>query len=349
MDRFHAKPIVIHEPRSRERSVRGTGTGVREVDTRSISGADGLMQRRGLEYTMSAKLDQHELVTLLTPILEHHPSTSRVYEHLSGPVYGLVPDQIHMLLVTLLVMGEIDIIKGNKSYREMYETLSNPIQYDKIVPGRALNTTQLRDLQTLAEGFGVRVPKQWSVLAQRRAIEQLKREGRKQRDQASEFLMKLNANGEAGELPAEIEKFIDQWVALEKGENELQGFQHFLFEIGSPRAFVVRAKELTTLPDRFERLLREAQRFKHLFDYPCIAECANADLAVGLRRWASLRRLRILKRSRSGSFRLATCINSTRAGIGRNTMRGGLPRGNIRSGPIAGPRWRAASTWRSRN
>jgi hypothetical protein len=120
----------------------------------------GLMQRRGLEYTMSAKLDQHELVTLLTPILEHHPSTARVYEHLGGPVNGLVPDQIHLLMVTLLVMGEIDIIKGNKSYREMYETLSNPIQYDKIVPGRALNTSQLRDLQTLAEGFGIRVPKQ---------------------------------------------------------------------------------------------------------------------------------------------------------------------------------------------
>jgi hypothetical protein len=120
------------------------------------------------------------------------------------------------------------------------------------------------------------------VLAQRRAIEQLKREGSKQRDQASAFLLKLNANGEAGELPSEVERFIGQWVALEKGETELQGFQHFLYEIGSPRGFVVRAKELASLPDRFERLLREAERFKHLFSYRRIAECANADLAVRL-------------------------------------------------------------------
>jgi hypothetical protein len=242
----------------------------------------GLMQRRGLEYSMNAKLDQHELVTLLMPVLEHHPSLSRVYDHLSGPVYGLVPDQIHLLLITLLVMGEIDIIKGGKSYRESYETLSNPIQYDKIVPGRALNANQLRDLQTLAEGLGVRVPKQWSVLAQRRAIEQLKKEGIRQRDSASAFLVKLKSHGDAGDLPTEIERFIEQWLALEKGESELQGFQHFLYTINSPRAFLIQAKELATLPDRFEKLLRETQRFSHLFGYPCVSHGANTDVAVRL-------------------------------------------------------------------
>ena len=241
-----------------------------------------LMQRRGLDYAMNPKLDQHELVTLVTPILEHQPTPARIYEHLSGPVYGLVPDQINLLLITLLVIGEIDIVKGARSYREAYETLANPIQYDKIVPGRALNTAQLRDLQTLSEGFGVRVPKQWSVLAQRRAIEQLKKEGRRRRDEASVLLVKLNSYGDAGDLQGEVEKFIEQWVAIERGNNDLQGFQHLLYAIDSPRAFVAQAKELATLPDRFEKLISETQRFKHLFAYPCIAQCPAADIAVRL-------------------------------------------------------------------
>jgi hypothetical protein len=55
------------------------------------------------------------------------------------------------------------------------------------------------------------------------AIEQLKREGSKQRDQASEFLLKLNANGEAGELPSEVERFIGQWVCAREGRDRASG------------------------------------------------------------------------------------------------------------------------------
>ena len=72
----------------------------------------GLMQRRGPEYLMSLKLDGHELVRFLAPVLEHHPTPERVYQHLCAPVYGLVPDQIHVLLLILLIQGEIDIVKG---------------------------------------------------------------------------------------------------------------------------------------------------------------------------------------------------------------------------------------------
>src|SRR5439155_8804363 len=99
----------------------------------------GLMQRKRSEYVMSPMLDNNDLVRLLSPILEHHPSPARVYEHLSAPVYGLVPDQIQLLLLVLLIQGEIDIVKGDHSYRDTYETMISPLQYDRILPGRALS------------------------------------------------------------------------------------------------------------------------------------------------------------------------------------------------------------------
>ena len=242
----------------------------------------GLMQRRGSEYVVSPKLDSHELVRFLAPVLEHHPTPGRVYQCLSAPVYGLVPDQIHLLLLILLVQGEIDIVKGQHSYRDTYETLANPLQYDKIVPGRALSLNQLHDLQIICDGFDIRTPKQWSVMAQKRAIEQLRQLGRRQRDQLSGFLTKLKAQGEAEETQNQIEKVIGSWLALEKGEHELQAFEHFLFTIGSATRFVQEAGEIISLPARFERLMREAQRFRHLLGYPCLLECPNPDIASGV-------------------------------------------------------------------
>src|SRR5207244_3763344 len=82
---------------------------------------------------------------------------------------------------------------------EMYETLINPQQYDRIVPGRALNLNQLRDLQTLCEAFRIRTPKQWTVMAQKRAIEQLGQCGLRQRDQLSSFVIKLKDQEETEE------------------------------------------------------------------------------------------------------------------------------------------------------
>ncbi len=241
-----------------------------------------LMLRRGADYLMSPKLDRHELIQYLTPILEHHPTPGRVYEHLSAPVYGLVPDQIHLLLLTLLVRGDLDIIKGNQSLRDVYETLINPLQYDRIVPGRALSLNELRDLEVLCSGFHLPTPKHWSVLAQKRTVDQLRRFGSRQRDQLSEFLTRLRAAKGTEELAARVEKLISCWLALDKGEHELQGFQQFLFETGSPQGFVAEAAEITSLPARLDRLLRETQRFRHLFSYPCVAECADPGVPAAL-------------------------------------------------------------------
>jgi hypothetical protein len=240
----------------------------------------GLMQRKGSEYLLDRKLDHHELVRLLAPLLEHQPAPNRIYQHLSAPVYGLVPDQIHLLLIVLLIQGEIDIVKENHSYRDSYETLIYPLQYDKVLPGSALNVNQLHDLQILCEGFQVAVPRQWSVLAQKRAIEQLRKLGNKHRDQLSAFSSSLTAQGEAEELVDRMGKAISQWLALEKGEHELQGFQHFLFTAGAPQRFVVEANELASMPARFERLLRESRRYRHLFGYRCVSECPDPHIAA---------------------------------------------------------------------
>ncbi len=242
----------------------------------------GLMQRKGSEYVMSPKLDNNELVRLLSPILDHHPSPTRVYEHLSAPVYGLVPDQIQLLLLVLLIQGELDIVKGEHSYREIYDTLISPLQYDRILPGHALSLNQLRNLQTLCEGFRIPVPRQWSVLAQKRAVEQLRKYGRSQRDQMSGFVMKLKDYGEAGDVVSQVETLISKWLALEKGDHELQGFQHFELAIGSARRFVGEANDMASLPQRFERLLRETQRLRHLFSDPAIARSVNPDIVTRL-------------------------------------------------------------------
>lgn len=240
----------------------------------------GLMHRRGPEYVVSQKLENNDLVRLLIPLLDHQPTPERVYRHMSAPVYGLVPDQIHLLLIMLLIQGEIDIVKGDRSYRDIYETLVFPSQYDRILPGRALNVNQLRDLQILCEGFRIAVPRQWSVLAQKRLIEQLRKTGARQRDQLGEFAAGLKAQGEAPDLVEQVERIIVQWNALEKGEHELQGFQHFLYEIGSPQRFVAEAGELAVMPAKFERLMRETRRYRHLFGYPAVSQCAEPDIAA---------------------------------------------------------------------
>lgn len=241
----------------------------------------GLMQRRGSEYQVHARLDNHELVRFLAPVLEHHPSPARVYEHLSAPVYGLVADQIQLLLTMLVLQGEIDIVKGQHSYRDSFETLIDPLQYDRILPGHALQVNQLRDLQALCEGLQLRVPKQWTVLAEKRAIEQLRQLGRKHRDQLSEFLTRLQAQDQAaGELETRIERLMTCWSALDKGENEFQAFQHFLHALISPQRFAADVKEIMSLPARYDKLMREAQRFRHLFGYPCLRDCPAPEIAA---------------------------------------------------------------------
>jgi len=141
-----------------------------------------LMTRKGRNYRFSPKLDQHELIALIRPLLDHQPAPKRIYQHLATPVYGLVPDQVHLLLMVLLIQGEIDIIKGRSSMRDLYDTFPNPMIYDRVIKGKALGVNQLHDLQTLCSGLGLTLPDRANVLAQRRCGQNLRRLAQKQRD-----------------------------------------------------------------------------------------------------------------------------------------------------------------------
>ncbi|CAM2067882.1 DUF6079 domain-containing protein [Sulfidibacter corallicola] len=237
-----------------------------------------LMERRGRGYVVSPKLDSHELVTMLRPLLPHQPSTKQVYETLAAPVYGLVPDQIHLILIVFLIQGEIDILRGRSSYRDLFETLPTPRQYERIVAGKALNLNQLRDLEILCEGLGIAPPKQANVLAQRRCARALQKFGQKKRDFFGQFLNRLRDAAHAEALVERLEKHARVWLSLEKGENELQGVQHFLFEISSPRRFLEEFHELVGLPQKLERLMTEADRFRHLVRNSSEAILEKAEL-----------------------------------------------------------------------
>lgn len=238
----------------------------------------GLLARKGRDYTVIPRLDRNELVTLLLPLLEHSPAPQPVYEHLAGPVYGLVPDQMHLLLIFLLLQGDIDILKDRRSYRDIYETLPTPIQYDRIVPGKALSVEQLRALEVLCEARRVRVPKQWTVASQRRAIQELQAAGRAESLRLQPPLMKLAELGEGQELAEKMQRVIALWGALQKGDHELQGFTQFLYEAGSAERFLALAADVADAPAHLQQVLGELQRIRHLFSHPTITASRQLDL-----------------------------------------------------------------------
>lgn len=232
----------------------------------------GLMRRSGRTYQVTAKLEKHELVTLIQPLLEHAPIPSRVYQHLRAPVYGLVPDQIHLLLITLLTQGEIDIVKSGKSYRDLYVTMVYPIQYDRITKGRALSVAQLRDLEILCKRFEISLPKTWSVVAQRRCVRNVKELAQQVTTRLGEFSVRLGQAFQDSALKQRVDAHLNRWAALHKGERDLQGIQHLLFEIASPERFFEENQTLMMMSDRFEARKRVMDRLMHLLSHDLLRQ-----------------------------------------------------------------------------
>jgi len=234
----------------------------------------GLLRRRGREYTTPSNLDQHELVRLLTPLLAHSPAPRAVHAHLAEPIYGLVPDQVNLLLVVLLLEGAIDILKERRSYRDSFELLPNPLQYDRIVPGTGLGDEQIRALEQLCDALGVKRPAHWTVLTQRRCAAQLGEVGRRAAERLQPLMLRLAAVEQGAAVAARIQQHLERWNALHKGRDELQGLQQFLFEIGSPAAFLDEARFVEGLPARLPPLLAEMRRYTHLFQHPAVQRSA---------------------------------------------------------------------------
>jgi hypothetical protein len=232
----------------------------------------GLMTRRGRSYEVARNLDRNELVTQVMNLLPHHPVPQVVYDTLAEPVYGLVPDQTHLLLDFLVIQGALDIRKGNRSYRDFYETFPSPLQYDRVVPAHGLSLDELRQLEKLCHGLGIRLPREWTVFTQRRAVEQLREKGRRDTEALQGLLVKLQQKEQGLELQSKLGRMLRKWEALLCGENDLPGLQHFLCEIGSVEQFLSMAGELRELPGRIDRLLLEVGRFQHLLSHAVLEQ-----------------------------------------------------------------------------
>jgi hypothetical protein len=231
----------------------------------------GLLRNQGRAYQVPARLENHELIRLVQPLLEHQPEPATVYQHLAEPVYGLVPDQVHLLLLFLLIQGEIDLLKGGRSYRDLFETLPLPSDYERVVPARALSLDELKALEQLCEGLRLRTPGQWSVLAQRQMARRLRDLAAERRQALGALHRRLEEQPGGEALGMRIASHMALWRRLEEGE-ELAAVQQFLFEAGPVSRFLHDATELSALPERLERLLGETARLRHLFAQPPFSE-----------------------------------------------------------------------------
>jgi hypothetical protein len=216
------------------------------------------------------------------PLLEHQPAPATVYQHLAQPVYGLVPDQVHLLLLFLLIQGEIDVLKGGRGYRELAETLPLPSDYERIVPARALGLDELKALEQLCDGLRLRTPGQWSVLAQRQTARRLRELAGERRQVLTGLARRLDGQPGGEALGERVAAHLALWRGLEQGE-ELAALQQFLFEAAPVGRFLHEAGELAALPERLERLLSELGRLRHLFGGPPFTEgdwTGRMDLAT---------------------------------------------------------------------
>ncbi len=225
----------------------------------------GLLKRAGRDYVVAKNLENLELVKALMPLLEHSPSPKTVHRHFADPIYGLVADQVNMLLVFLMLQGEIDLIKERKSYRDYFETLVNPLQYDRVELGFALGVDQLKAMQRLCEAFSVRTPKQWTVLAQKRVVDRLYEIGQKQLGRLQTLRITLQSEKHDCNISDRLERHIDQWRNLAGETRDLHSFEQFYTQVNSISDFIHEVRDFENLAQQLPQLLEKLRRLQHLF------------------------------------------------------------------------------------
>jgi hypothetical protein len=256
----------------------------------------GLLKRQTREYALPKRLDRQELVSIVLSMLEHEPHPRVIYQHLADPVYGLVTDQVHCLLYFLLMQGEIDILKDQHSLRDHFETLLDPRQYDRVITARALTETEINALGIMLKNLDLKTPTQWSVSAQRNALDQLQNQAQQSRQQLHSLSMRLPEN--EGKLKQKISHLIQQWQTLDNGDDVFQGWQQFLYEIDSVQHFLTELKQLADLPEQIHQLLSELGRYQHIqlqfqqqtdpaIDFPCIENPPSLENPQQFNRWLS--------------------------------------------------------------
>ncbi len=243
----------------------------------------GLIRRHGNIYHVIQDLDRHELVGHLLRILPNQPDPKGIYEFFMEPIYGLVPDQIHVLLIFLFLQGDIDLLKGGASYRSLFQQFPLPNQYDKILIGKGLDFNGLIGLKELCHALKIDLPQQMSVYVQRQLVRKLQRKGERFKIDMEKFFLQLQGI-EEGELSERVQQLISYWNALGRSGDEIEAFEQFFYEIESLPRFLVLHREMTELPPLFERLSKDVAHLKYLFSHPGFVSCLSEELQEELRR-----------------------------------------------------------------
>ncbi|HGG59133.1 MAG TPA: AAA family ATPase, partial [Gammaproteobacteria bacterium] len=244
----------------------------------------GLLRRRGRDYVVRANLDRHELVAQVMPLAENGVSPKTLYQHLAEPIYGLVEEQVTALLVFLCLQGEIELTKGAHSYRNHFETLPNPIAYDRLSIGQSLDPGQLAALARLCEYFSLKLARDAGAIAQRQAISAVSQRAREQAEALEKFVLPLRQEGLGRRLAEQAQQQIDAWRLLGQGDQGMNALALFLYQVSGVDGFLERDRLLTRQAKRLPGLLAELKRLQHLIHHPMLDAPATKTFRSQLKR-----------------------------------------------------------------
>ncbi len=227
-----------------------------------------LLKRRHGGFERRGDPGRHDIVRRLSPLLPRHPEIKTVYEHLAQPVYGLVEDQVHALLITLVFVGEIEIIKEGRgssalTYREAFEAMPLPSSYDRVRPTRALPGEALQQLEEICRALSIDVPRSWTVTAQSSAVGSVREALGSVVRGVGPIASQLEGTDGGEQLVEDIRAFAEHVRNLE-GSDDIEAFERFRKGFGSVSELLDRYERLRVLPERLDRQAKEVQRYRHL-------------------------------------------------------------------------------------
>jgi hypothetical protein len=228
----------------------------------------GLIRKLGPTYKVIANLEKHELVDKLERILPHQNQPKFIYEYFAQPIYGLVPDQVHVLLLFLLLQGNIDFEKGEQSFRDCYREMMLPIQFDKILLSRGLPKELLDDLVVLADFYNIDTRHCSSIITQRQIIQKIRRRAQEVQRILGDFVLSLGGESEQNQsLLVKMQKVLSGWRIFLECDDDLWAFEQFISEINSLKQFINLQTEMLEYPKFYQSSVREIERFQFLFSH----------------------------------------------------------------------------------
>ena len=243
-----------------------------------------LLKKNGRSYQLVGRPDRHDLVKRVLPLLSAKLAPRVLYEQLAAPVFGLVPDQVRLLLAYLWAVGEIDVLeRSGRPLRLGFEKEPDVLEYAEVGPGRTLSLEALRDLEVLLDGFGIRPAKEWTVSSVRRKVVDLRAAGELQSERFRNLIARLESIGQGLVLQGRLRAVLTEWRHL-NGPDELAAFESFRESIGSPTKFLATLAGLGDLPERLDRLLADLERLRHLLGHSVLLSLPEESLREDLDR-----------------------------------------------------------------